>query len=151
MAVTENMADWVQRVLGIDVRIRESSAVQSDSVRGIWTQAKEAIDGRLEVLARTLRSFDDEQLNRIAEFGLFGLTEGGTTVRLIGAMLEYDSASGARRETAAARLGKAIEAYRGAMQGNRAMQLIDNNPFGVNVSLVATLDSALRQIEGVVR
>jgi hypothetical protein len=151
MAVTKSMTDWVQRVLDVDVRTHDSSANQSGSVRSIWTQAKDAIDTRLEVLGQTLRKYNDEQLNRIAEYGLFGLTEGGTTVGLISAMLEYDSATGARRETAAAVLRKAIQGYRGAMQGNRVMQLVDNNPFGVKVGLVATLDSALRQIEGAVR
>lgn len=156
MPASEAQREWVRRVLGFDLAdptaAAGAAARTAPSGRGdtlaVWRDAKDAVDGKLEALARELRSYDDEDLDAIAEFGLFGLTGGGEAVALTRALMEYGGAAAGERRAAADALREAVAGFRSAvLEGNPAVELVDDNPFGVDVALSATLGDALQQIE----
>lgn len=114
-------------------------------VRAIWRDAKESTDASLEALARELRSYDDPDLERIADFGLFGIGR-GENVALNKALIEFAGARPESRDTVAKKLHAAVTAYRSVIDGG-LVDDIDNNPFGVSVNVRATLGQALDAIE----
>ena len=113
----------------------------------VWQNAKESIDGKLEQLARELRALDDEDANQVAEFGLFGLTSGGETVKLMKALAEYDGADAGKRPQAGAALREAASTYRTQLDANPVAGMLDDNPFGIELGLRETLGGALQEIE----
>lgn len=141
MANEAEKRDWLLRVLGFDVSRNAGSGKQGGYL-GIWRDAKEGVDAAIDALAARLRAFGDPDLERIAEFGLYGLTD-GETVALTAALREAEADPAGARD----KLADAIDAYRAALDDNDAITLIDRNPFGVQVSMRATLGRALAQLE----
>jgi len=149
---------WVQRVLGVAPGLPGSSPTgapkpppgatpgQRIDRRALWRDAKETVDDALNALGTELRSFGNPDLDRIAEFGLFGLGK-GENVALAKALIEYDTAPEPRREAAGKALRQAIAGYRAILTGHPAVRQIDTNPFGVSVTMAATLGGALDRIE----
>jgi len=141
--------DWIRRVLGVDVktgaavssRIGDGAAVRG-KLLPIWMDAKEEVDAGISRLQQALREFDDEDLNQIAEFGLFGATE-GETVQLMVSLREADSGT----EGALRKVRNAVADYRDFLDGAPIVDLIEDNPFGVAVPLRKVLGVALDQIE----
>lgn len=139
--------EWVKRVLGVGPRrLRASGGADRVDRLAIWRDAKEAVDAKLIQLAQKLRDYGDPDFDRIADFGLFGMTD-GQTVALNVALRELAGAAPAKRPTAAAGVRTAISDYRAVMAGDGTFDLIDENQFGVDVALRATLGAALNQIE----
>ncbi len=126
---------------------KATPAPRAQPLRPVWQAAKESVDGKLEALSRELRSLEDADADQVAEFGLFGLTGGRETVGLMAALAEYDGAAPDGRAAATAGLRKAVASYRQVLDTNPMVELLDDNPFGVDVALQATLGGALRQIE----
>jgi hypothetical protein len=143
MAEIAAKLDWMRRVLGVDP---SGPTVEAVAPIAIWIAAKDEIDHRLSALARTLRQFGDERCNRVAEFGLYAVTEDGETVGLTRALLDFDRGAPERRTAAAEALRSAVDRYRSSLAANPIAQLLDDNPFGVEIGLIGTLDGALRQI-----
>jgi hypothetical protein len=146
---------WVVRVLGIDLQRRNQSgdealedakAPDGATPRVIWQTAKEAVDMRLEQLAGALRSYNHPDLDRIADFGLFGLTR-GESVALNRALIEYDAAPTSRKPAAGSQLQQAVGAFRAVLTQHPAIVQLDKNPFGVRPAMRATLSGALDRIE----
>ncbi|MFC7541109.1 hypothetical protein ACFQU2_18800 [Siccirubricoccus deserti] len=75
MAGSEDQRQWCIRVLNLDPA--GASGNRGEPILGVWRDAKEAVDARLEALGRTLRGLGDPDLDQIAQYGLFGLTGGG--------------------------------------------------------------------------
>ena len=81
-------AEWIERVLGIDITAppgpldmvqtfdlgtaAAADGVQADP-RAIWRDAKDMVDIQINVLAGKLRATGDPDLVRIADLGLFAL------------------------------------------------------------------------------
>ena len=133
--------DWVKRVLGIDI----AGAPQSKGggkLTPIWLDAKGAVDAGIGKLQDALRNADDEDLQQIAEFGLYGATQ-GETVRLMAALRDADG-GGAE---ALPKLLDAVHDYRDFLEGAPIVDLIEDNPFGVAVPLRKTLGAALAELE----
>jgi hypothetical protein len=135
---------WVARVLGIDVS-RAAAAAPRVDVRVVWREAKEATDAALNDLAAELRTYGDPDLERIADFGLFGLGR-NENVMLNKALIEFSTAAPERRPAAAKKLGDAVGAYRRIIASPLVAD-IDANPFNVRVGVRETLGRALDQIE----
>ncbi len=136
---------WATRVLG--VAFAGSSSVSHEKIdrRAIWRDAKESVDDGLNRLASELRSYEDPDLERIADFGLFGIGV-GENVALNKALIEYETAAPDRQSAAGAKLRIAVGKYRTLLQAEPMVRLIDRNP-AVPMSLAATLGGALDQIE----
>lgn len=145
---TEQQNAWIERVLGAELGGRDAADPNIDA-RELWREAKEATDQRLGLLAARLRRTGDPDLVRIADFGLFGISGGGkgVNVALNKAMIEYAGSGAEKRQQAAQQLRKAVQQYRAALTANEAVRLVDNNPFGVDVAVAATLGAALERID----
>ncbi len=92
---------WVTRVLGIEFsRASAAPAASRIDVRAVWREAKEATDAALNDLAAELRTFGDPDLERNADFGLFGLGR-NENVMLNKALIEFSTAAPERRPAAA--------------------------------------------------
>ena len=145
MPGTPEQDGWILRVLGVGLPGGTAGKTPVEPVLPIWRDAKEQVDSRIEALSRELRGFGDDDLERIADFGLFGITD-RETVALSAALFEFDRA-GSDKSAAAGKLRGAIKAYRAAVGGNELVDLLDSAPFQTKVGLRATMFGALAQIE----
>jgi hypothetical protein len=113
----------------------------------IWQDAKELADVSITALQKALRGFDDPDLQRIAEMGLNGVTDGFQTA-LMKALFEYkQSAAGEARAKAAANIATKARELRGVIESDQIIALCENNPFNVAVSIRAPLSQALTELE----
>ena len=140
--------EWVTRVLGIKLRPVGLRPVPGPAIntRVVWRNAKDTVDAGLGKLADALREYDDPDLERIADQGLFGLGR-GENVALMKAMIEYDAAGTERRAAAAKQLRTAVDGYRRVLTHPFAA-LVDDNPLHIPIGLRTTLGAALDQIAG---
>ncbi len=128
----------------------EASAVPSTSgskPQDIWNAAKETVDEGLAKLQSALRSIRHPDTQRIAEFGLAGVSGGQIQTKMMTALLTHTRAGIEDRAKAAASLRGVISEYRAFLRGNRLVALCDENPFGVTVNLRSGLGEALDRIE----
>jgi len=143
---------WVERVLGIKLAPTTTTSkprlAPGARLQPVWRDAKETVDAELNILANELRDFDDPDLNRIADLGLYSLGQ-GENVAMMKALIEYDAASPDKRDAAGKKLKAAVEGYRKILT-NPFASLIDTNPLGVKVGLCDTLGQALSDIEGAI-
>jgi hypothetical protein len=154
MPATNAQAAWVERVLGYGFVRRSSrrlvrkppSAFASIRGREIWRAAREKVGAEIGALCVHLSGTTDPELQRIATFGLNGAT-GKLSVSLLVALSEADAATADQRPVALAKARDLIGDYRSFLQQNRLVRLLDENPFGVTVSIRATLGAALTAID----
>ncbi|MBL4915612.1 hypothetical protein [Szabonella alba] len=121
----------------------------ADSTRDpldVWNAAKEATDVAIGALQSKLGQIADPDLERIAKFGLNGITEGNQTA-LMKHLFAYRQSTGEARAKAAAALRSQTAAYRAFLQSNELIDLCENNPFGVAVDLRGPLGTALAEID----
>jgi hypothetical protein len=133
-------AEWVQRVLGVTVLRAAAGGAAADWVRlaSLWQEASDAVDQQIAVLQATLRESDDPELQEIAEFGLNGVT-GNFRVPLMAAL----RGAQAGEVRARAQLPRIAAAFREHIDSDERIAACDDNPFGVRVSIGATLGPAL--------
>jgi hypothetical protein len=147
--------DWIRRVLGVELsKGRLGAAAPVRAARNvpakpraplmpIWVKAKEEVDVGIGRLQNVLRGFDDGDLNAITEFGLYGVTD-RANVRLMTALTEADL--GASPE-ALRRVVDAVGEFRAFLDVAPIVELLENNPFGVQVPMRRTLEAALAELE----
>ncbi|KQP38986.1 hypothetical protein [Pseudorhodoferax sp. Leaf274] len=112
-----------------------------------WLQAKEAADVGLSRLQSALKSAGDPALQRIAEYGLAGVSR-GLQVGLRVALQEFALATDRDKQAPAAqRLRASVGDFRRFLATDPAVQLCDENPFDISVELRPTLGAALRRID----
>lgn len=153
---------WLLKVLGIDLAAREDEGTEAEWTEeaedtdappadplAIWTEAKEQVDAGLNALIRVMQAEESPTLQRIAGFGLFGLTQ-GQTVALNKALREYQASAGPARAAAAKQVQAAAQSYRALLTGRPVFAKLDDNPFGIEVGLVDRLGGALARIESAV-
>ncbi|MDE2005734.1 MAG: hypothetical protein KGI51_04135 [Rhodospirillales bacterium] len=110
----------------------------------IWISKKEELDGAIDRLQRALRDDGDEGLLRIAEYGLYKVTE-GNSVRLMAALREADTA---KSTEAVAKANAAVAAFRSFLASSPGVDIIENNPVDVAVPVRKTLGEALDELSG---
>ncbi len=110
--------------------------------RAEYRDASELVDRQIAALQAVLRQSDDEDLEEIAEAGLNAVT-GNFRVSMMAAMAEVDAASGPAFRTAAAKAMRNIEAFQDHIGSDERVEAVDENPFGVTVSIRETLGGAL--------
>ncbi len=141
MSDTTEQRDWIKSVLGIDLSAGKTVGPRP-KLLPIWIDAKERVDTSIGKLQDALRAADDDDLAQIAEFGLYGVTE-GESVRLMVALREADSGAEDGRE----KVLDAVSDYRDFLDGAPIVDLLENNAFGVVVPLRKTLGTALSELE----
>lgn len=113
----------------------------------IWQDAKELADVSITALQKALKGFDDPDLQRIADMGLNGVTDGFQTA-LMKALFDYkQSAAGEARAKAAANIAAKARELRALIESDEVIALCENNPFNVAVSIRAPLSQALTELE----
>lgn len=113
----------------------------------IWQDAKEAADMSITALQKAIRGIDHPDLQRIADMGLNGVTDGFQTA-LMKALFEYkQSPAGEARAKAAANIAAKARELRARIEGDQIIALCESNPFNVAVSIRAPLSSALTRLE----
>ncbi|MCA1940636.1 MAG: hypothetical protein LDL26_06520 [Caenispirillum bisanense] len=117
-------------------------AGQETDLLPIWRATKEAIDDQIAVLRHVLRSFEDPDLEQIAEKG-FGVLTGQRNAALVAALLDYRSGGGSEARAA---LLRAIDAYEDLLASGSILEDYDNNPYGASVKLRETLSLGLRTL-----
>lgn len=133
----ESQADWVRRVLGVQVG---PPGDHRTSLLAVWREAKEQVDSGIGALQGRMRQHPLPALGRIADRGLNGITD-TRSVGMIAALMEAD-----RNPAASGNARKAVAAFRSFIATDTAAA-IDENPFGVEVALRRTLGAALDTIE----
>ena len=129
----------------------EASAAPAPSgqkPQDIWNAAKEAADEGISKLQSAPRGVRHPDTQRIAEFGLAGVSGGQIQTKMMTALLTHTRAGGEDRAKAETLLRGVISEYRAFLFGNRLVALCDENPFGVAVNLRSGLGAALDRIEG---
>lgn len=115
----------------------------------IWLDARAEVGADIRMLQAELYAYDDPNLERIADQGLDGVTE-GNNVRLMAALTTYNAAvragdDDARRKAAAAVVASA-DTFSAFLASDPIIALCEDNPFGKAVSIVAPLEAALKDI-----
>ena len=152
MSGTNARDEWLERVLGIKLRKTEgktegkaegkSSGKPRPKLAPIWVTAKEKIDQDIAKLQAKILEFGDEDLEQIAEFGLFGASDGQATA-LLKALFLVDAGN----DDALPTLRDAVQDYRDFLDGTPIVDLIEANPFKVPVPLRKTLEPALDELD----
>lgn len=136
----EKQNAWVTRVLG--VMFAEGGGPEAPpsiaEAATAWRAAVEAVDVQIAALQSALRETDDEELHEIAEFGLNAVT-GNYKVRLMAALMGAEQGS----ERDRTKLAGLIAPFRNHLENDERVDACDENPFGVVMSLRATLLPAL--------
>lgn len=114
----------------------------------IWNTAKEATDGAISALQSKIRQIPDPDLERIAEMGLNGITQGNQTA-LMKHLMEFRQVDATARPKAAAALQAQCKEYRAFLADSELVTLCEQNPFGVAVDLRKHLGKALDEIDRV--
>jgi hypothetical protein len=147
---TTTQGEWVQRVLGVSLPVAASSPASGDwaVARDGWQLAGETVDGQIGKLQSALRAADDGELREIAEFGLNGIT-GNHRVRLAAALRALDPAKPAAFAKLAPATLTVMRDYQSFLASDEAIEVCDRNPFGVAVTIRATLGAALAEMAAV--
>ena len=134
--------DWVRRVLGVS--LPASPAALRAAVAAL-RDASDAVDGQVAGLQGLLQRSGDAELKAIAEYGMAALS-GGNRTRMIAAAMELERSD--PPPPALLKRAAAIAAsYRAHLLRDPKVRGFDENPFGVPVSIRATLEPALRRLE----
>lgn len=119
---------------------------QWPAVKASWQDAIDTVNGQISKLQAALKKTGDAELIEIAEFGLNGVT-GNLKTPMMAAIMELDHASGPALKTAAGKATKIARAFNAYLASEETVAVTDDNEFGVQVTIRASLGGALRQIE----
>jgi hypothetical protein len=151
---------WVKSILGVDVGGAETGPggtaaphLPGPEASKAWREARQAWDDAIDDvnkqianLQTALKKTDDSQLHEIAEFGLNGVT-GNQRTKLMAVIMELGDGSPERLAKHGGRALERIEALRAHLDSSGQVAVCDRNPFGVQVSIRATLGGALDRME----
>jgi hypothetical protein len=116
-----------------------------DEFLTLFRDAKDEVDAGLERLRGALLATGDDEMARIAEHGVYGMTNGGG-VDLMKVLFDL---YGTPKDEAGPKLDaarQAAAAYKAAVFADGTIDLVDNNPFGVEVGFRAKLTPVLDMI-----
>jgi hypothetical protein len=154
MPATASQNAWIERVLGYRFanapqrRLSRKPPSAYVSIRGreIWRAAREKVGTEITALEQHLRAMPDPEMQRIATFGLNGAT-GKLSVGLLAALSEADGVPPEQQPTARKKARAIVADYQTFLRESRLVRLLDENPFGVPVTIRATLGNALTEID----
>jgi hypothetical protein len=144
-----NLAGAQKAIVGLGQAIAAAAApapgVDAAALLALFRDAKEEVDSGIEKLQAELRASEDVDLIRIADFGLYGMTN-GEGVGLMKALLDLRAAAPDRQGPLLQAAREAAGAYKEAVFAHPLADLADDNPFGVEVGIKARLGPALDRI-----
>ena len=145
MSLSPKQMHFLETYLGVRAPV-PGEDVADASPMALWQDGKDRADKSISALQQVLKGNSIPALNRIAEFGLNGLS-GRNQTALMKALFDYSRAGADTRDTAAKQLSEQVSAYRGMLNGDAAIALCENNPFGVAVDIKGPLLGALDRTE----
>jgi hypothetical protein len=113
-----------------------------------WLEAVETADGQIAQLQAALRKSGDDELGEIAEFGLPAVT-GNFKVPLMAAMRDLSGGQAAARQKSIEKLRGLTEQFNKHLNSDARVAAVDENDFGVRVTLRETLGGALEKMHAV--
>jgi hypothetical protein len=148
---SERERAWLLRVLGLDPSSGSPSGAAAGAPRvgkalPVWIAAREQVGEQITKLQDAMRGTKYPLLEKLADRGLNGIT-GRLQVGLQVQLMELDQSDAAGRSQAAGKVRTGIADFRAFLQTDRIVPLIEKNPFGVPVTLSASLGEALAAIE----
>jgi hypothetical protein len=123
-----------------------AGGVDFKKAREDWNNAMEVVDAQLEKLMQKLREEDDPDLGEIAEFGMNAVTN-NHRVPLVVALMEVGPGTPETLAKAGLKALAAVRAFRQHIDSDERVAACESNPFGVPVSIRATLGPALSGLE----
>jgi hypothetical protein len=129
--------------LGDALAVAPAGTAPAAAAMPVWTAAKDVADTQLRGLSDRLRKSGTPELVEVAA-EVETLLE-PVRAKLVAALLDYDRAP-ARPETRAAALS-AVAAAGTWLGADARVRAVDNNPWGVPVSVAATLGAALLRLQ----
>ena len=148
--------EWVERVLGVRVG-SGTTATPNGDFKQQWQQsfaafqdAIETVDKQMEALGGACRQTKNAWLVNIADLGLPAVT-GNFKTPLMAACMDVSSAQGDKVTGAAATARSAVANFANHIASDPQVAVCDDNPFGVSVSIRATLGPALKSLNDALR
>jgi hypothetical protein len=142
---------WVERVLGVRVDSGATTPAAGDFKRrwqqsyAAWQDAIETVDKQMEALGKACREIDNPWLEKIAELGLPAVT-GNFKTPLMAACFEVTQAPADKVAGPAAKARSALANFAKHIATDPQVAGCDGNPFGVSVSIRATLGPAMKSL-----
>ncbi len=149
-------AEWVKRVLGVIVATAPPDggpAATFDEVAfkrsfraalATWRDASESVEAQLNDIRKALLDTDDDELHRIAEYGLNGITD-RRKVGLHAALLELGQAAGAAVPPLAKKAAQAAVEYQLFVRSDARVTACDLYP-DIKTPIGPTLGEALGKL-----
>lgn len=156
MPINDAQRDYIQRVFGASIASDSATGAAPDGgfakawrdAVATWRDASDTVDGQISALQSALKSSGDTELEEIAEFGLNGVT-GGFKVPLMAILQELNPTALEPRLLGRAR--SIVARFRGHLDTDERVLGCDENPFGVAVSVRATLGAALGSLDAAIQ
>jgi hypothetical protein len=127
-------------------QVEAFSQAEWEKAKRVWQDAIETVDGQISRLQSALRRSDDQELEGIAEFGLHGVTA-NLKIPLMAAMRDIDEAVGEPQERAITRARTAVAKFRKHLARDERVEVCDENPFDIKVTIRKTLGGALEELK----
>ena len=143
MTLTQAQCDFIEAFIA-PLPKSDGKSIDLPTALADWMTASETVDGQISTLQNVLKQSDDEDLHEIAEYGLNALTA-DHKVKLMAAM--QDARGGAAN--ALDNLRQTAASFRSHLESSGSVSACDSNPFGVSMSIRATLVPALLKRESV--
>lgn len=112
----------------------------------VWRDASDTVDSQITKLQNVLKQSGDDELEDIANLGLNALT-GNFKVSLMTAIREIDTGTSEARAKAARKALGIISEFRRHVTNSEMIMAVDNNPFGVELTIGSTLLGAFSKLE----
>ena len=157
MPINDAQKDYMQRVFGMGTPTDTPSGTAPANPAFVkawreavasWRDASDVVDGQITALQSVLKGSGDSELEDIAEFGLNAVT-GGFKVPLMAILQELNPSAPEPRM-----LGRAksiVAGFRGHLNTDERVLGCDENPFGVTMSVRATLGAALGSLDAAIQ
>lgn len=152
-ALTSVQRQFLKQHLGVSIdAVQSGTGAGPDvgSVMAVWRDAKDQMDRNITALTSAMKNHGHPVYKSLAEFGLGGVLE-GANARIVAALVDFDGAPAETRADVGNTLAKTISSVRESIGKGKAIDLLDQNPFGISMDLRATLESAFDEIEAKVR
>jgi hypothetical protein len=145
---TDAQNAWIASVLGITRPTPGSKPVDAQRLMALWADAKDAVDAQISQLQTSFRDVEHPFGAAVADRGLPALT--GKLLTGLQVALRNLASAAPGDPRAAADLQGAIDALLGFLGTNAVLPLLEKNPFGVAVTIRATLGSTLHSMRDAV-
>jgi|HubBroStandDraft_1064217.scaffolds.fasta_scaffold88904_2 hypothetical protein len=149
---TDAQNAWIASVLGITLPTARSTPgrkpVDAQRLMTLWADAKDTVDTQISQLQTRFRDVEHPFGAVVADRGLPALT--GKLLTGLQVALRNLAGAAPGDPGAAADLQGAIDALLGFLGTDAVLPLLENNPFGVQVTIRATLGNTLRTMRDAV-